>query len=373
MIYCDHAATAPLCPEAREAMRPYLSFAANPSALYSAARDASYAVKKAREQVAACIGARPEEIYFTSCGTEADNWAVKGCARKVLAGWGARRLVLSAIEHPAVTETCLSLAPLGFETVLLPVDPMGLVARASLEEALIGGAALVSVMAANNEIGTLEPIRELCALAHEKGVPFHTDAVQAVGHIPVDVEKWGVDLLSASGHKFSAPRGTGFLYIRKGFALPPLLSGGGQERGMRSGTENVAGIVGLAAALTARVKQMEKDAAALDKMRARILEGLRDRGVDFRVNGAPDALPGFLSLSFRDMDGEMLLHRLDLKGVLVSTGSACHAGKETVSPVIRAIGVPEAYEKGTLRLTLGPENTMEEAECLLQALVEAVR
>ena len=373
MIYCDWAATSPLCSEAAGAMEPWLRFAGNPSSQHSLGREAARAVRDARERIAGCIGALPEEICFTSCGTEADNLAVKGCAVKAMAAWGPKRFVVSSIEHPAVLSTCAGLEPLGFRTARLPADREGRVDPASLEEALKERTALVSVMTANNEIGTVEPVRALCAAAHQKGVLFHTDAVQAVGHIPVDVEDLGVDLLSASAHKFSGPRGVGFLYIRRGTGLAPLLDGGGQERGVRSGTENVAGIAGMAAALDAGCKKMRREAARLEEMRCRILAGLADVKADYIINGSADRLPGFLSLSFKNMDGEMLLHRLDLMGVAVSTGSACHAGKEEVSPVIRAIGVGEEYRRGTIRLTLGPGNTMEEAVQIAAALREAVR
>ena len=354
-------------------MEPWLRFAGNPSSPHSLGREAARAVRDAREQIARCIGALPDEICFTSCGTESDNLAVKGCALNAMVSWGPKRIVVSSIEHPAVLLACAGLEAFGFRTVRLPADREGKVQPSSLEEALGERTALVSVMTANNEIGTVEPVRALCAAAHRKGVLFHTDAVQAVGHIPVDVEDLGVDLLSASAHKFSGPRGVGFLYVRRGTSLAPLLDGGGQERGMRSGTENVAGIAGMAAALVAGCKKMRREAARLEEMRESILAGLADVKADYIVNGSADRLPGFLSLSFKNMDGEMLLHRLDLLGVAVSTGSACHAGKEAVSPVIRAIGVGEEYRRGTIRLTLGAGNTPEEAGQITAALRDAVR
>ena len=369
MIYFDHAATARLCPEAAEAMeRCRAGASANPSSLYASAREARNAVKKARETIAECIGADPSEIYFTSGGTEGDNWAVKGAALAALAQFGPRRIVTQATEHHAVLRPCESLRGLGFETAVLPVNEKGAVSPEELSRSLGKQTLLVSVMTANNETGTLQPVMELAERAHAAGALFHTDAVQAMGHIPLNMNVLRADILTASAHKFGGPRGVGFQYIRRGTKLPPLLEGGRQENGMRAGTENTVGIVGMAAALKKRCGCMFDEMLRCDHLRGLLIDRLLRAGLDFKINGDDKHLPGFLSLSFRDADGEMILHRLDLAGVAVSTGAACNSMDTEVSHVIRALGLPENYAKGTIRISLGPENTEEEAETVAGAL-----
>lgn len=371
-IYADHAATTPLMYVALEAMRPYMEAEyGNPSTLYSLARNPRKAVDAARNAIAASIGASPKEIYFTSGGTEADNWALKGTAFR----WPARRrhIICSAIEHHAVLNACDFLTRFGYDVTYLPVDAKGLVSPADLKAAIRPETILISIMTANNEIGTVEPVRELSGIASREGIPFHTDAVQAVGHIPISVEKMGVQMLSASAHKFGGPKGVGFLYVRRGIQLEPLIHGGGQEMGWRSGTENVAGIVGMAAALTEHVRTMESDAEYLEELRIRLMDDLTEAGIDYIVNGAETHVPGSLSVSFRDTDGEMILHRLDLMGIAVATGSACNSRETVLSHVMEAIHVPEEYARGTVRITLGMENTMEEMDRIAASIAKILQ
>ena len=369
IIYADHAATTALSPRAWEAMRPFLTDDyTNPSTLYQFSRASRKAVAAARARIADCIGASPEEIYFTSCGTEADNWALKGTAFKQRG-----RIVTSAIEHHAILRACDFLRRMGFEVSYLPADSRGIVAPDALEGVIQREpACLVSVMMANNEIGTLEPVRRLADVAHRYGALFHTDAVQAVGHIPVNVRELGADMLSASAHKFNGPKGVGFLYVRDGIALEPLLHGGGQESGLRAGTENVAGIVGMAAALSEHMETLQEDRQQLERLRALLLSRLQDSGIRFLVNGAEERIPGSLSLSFYQAEGEMLLHRLDLMGIAVATGSACNSKETVLSHVIRAIGIPESYARGTIRITLGTDNDEEQVSEIARALVKVL-
>ena len=367
-IYADHAATSPLSEVALRAMLPYLTDEyGNPSTLYSSARKPQEAVKEARKTVAELIGAREDEIYFTSCGTESDNWAIKGTALHFIRQV-RMKIITDCIEHHAVLRSCSSLEKLGIETEYLPVDESGVVSPKALEKKLSERVFLVSIMMANNEIGTLEPIRELATLAHRCGALFHTDAVQAVGHVPVNVRELGVDMLSASAHKFNGPKGVGFLFIRRGTRLEPLLSGGAQERGFRAGTENVAGIVGLAAALKENCASLEQSRGYLCALSTHFIEKVREAGMACRLNGAEDRVPGNVSLSFKYSDGERILHRLDLMGIQVGTGSACNSHEKVLSHVIRAIGVPHEYAYGTVRFSFGKENTFEEIEKIVQAL-----
>ncbi len=371
-IYADHAATTALSPAALSAMRPWLREQyGNPSTLYSFAREPRKAVTAAREKIAACIGAKPEEIFFTSGGTESDNWALVGTALKNAHSHGG--IITDVIEHHAVLHSCAFLQRLGFDVSCLPVDGCGRVDVAALEAALRDDTLLVSIMLANNEIGTIEPIRDLASAAHRHGVHFHTDAVQAVGHIPIDVDELGVDMLSASAHKFNGPKGIGFLYVRNGTEPEPLLHGGSQENGMRAGTENVASIVGMAEALCEHHARLEEDATYLKGLSDTLLEALRAKGLDFIVNGSAERIPGSLSLSFRDADGEVLLHRLDLMGTAVATGSACDSKESVLSHVIEAIAVPEAYARGTIRVTLGTENTAEQMLTIAGQIARTLR
>ena len=367
IIYADHAATTALSPAAYTAMLPWLQDQfGNPSTLYSLAREPRKAIISARETIAACIGAKSEEIFFTSGGTEADNWALTGVAFQASVRQG--RIITSSIEHHAVLQTCDFLNRLGYDVDFLPVNKSGVVATKVLESHLKNDALLVSIMMANNEIGTIQPIKELAATAHKHNCLFHTDAVQAVGHIAINVKSMDVDMLSASAHKFNGPKGTGFLYIRDGIIIEPLLHGGAQEQGRRSGTENVAGIVGMAEALKEHQVHLNQEIAYLRTLADTLVSNLRQAGLDFILNGSENRIPGSLSLSFRNIDGEMLLHRLDLMGTAVATGSACDSKNTMLSHVIQAIGVPEDYAHGTIRITLGPDNDEEQVKRIVQQI-----
>ena len=371
-IYADHAATSPLSPAAREAMLPYLAEEyGNPSTLYSLARKPRKAVNAARESIARAIGALPEEIIFTSGGSESDNLAIKGTAFK---RYGAQnRIITTAIEHHAVLNAARAMERFGFDTQYISNDRCGRVSKDELSIMMGTDVALVSIMLANNEIGTIQPIQDLAQITHQTGALFHTDAVQAVGHIPIDVKKLGVDMLSASAHKFNGPKGVGFLYLRKGIQLIPLVDGGGQERGMRGGTENVAGIVGMAAALKEHTENMEVEKTQLRLLQIRLIDELNALNLDYMINGGNDKIPGNVSISFAGASGEMLLHRLDLMGIAVATGSACNSKETQISHVIRAIGVPEDYAEGTIRISFGPENTVEEAAIIARCIAKILR
>ncbi len=365
-IYADHAATTQLDPKALAAMMPFLTEEyGNASQLYSFARKPRKALQEARKIIADCIGAEPEEIYFTSGGTESDNWAIK----ETMLAKSAGTIVTSCIEHHAVLHSCGAMEKLGYNVLRVPVQADGAVDTDWIVRNFPEDGRLVSVMYANNEIGTIQPIRELARLARDRGVLFHTDAVQAVGHVPIDVQDLGVDLLSASAHKFNGPKGVGFLYIRKGTAMTPYADGGGQENGLRAGTENVAGIVGMATALRKNCESMQEHEEHLMKLEERLLTRLREYQLDFLRNGGRGAhIPGNVSLSFRGMEGEMLLHRLDLMGICVSTGSACNSTTTELSHVIRAIDVPKDYAYGTIRVSLGYENTEADVDAIAAAL-----
>ena len=371
MIYADHAATTAMSSVAYEAMLPWLQNRyGNPSTLYSLARDPRKAVAHSRKVIAAAINADPSEIFFTSGGTEADNWALKGTMFQHNRGKG---VITSAIEHHAILHSCAALERMGYAVNTLRVDQMGIVQAEALQSALTDDILLVSIMLANNEIGTVEPVAQLAEIAHQGGVLFHTDAVQAIGHIPVDVRALQVDMLSASAHKFNGPKGIGFLYVRKGVHLLPLLDGGGQEHGMRAGTENVAGIVGMAIALHEHVEHLAQETEYLKALSGRLIDQLRSKGLDFRTNGSHNRIPGSLSLSFKNADGEMLLHRLDLMGTAVATGSACNSKDTVLSHVIRAIKVPQEYAHGTIRITLGMDNTTEQVDKIAQQIATILK
>ncbi len=364
-VYADHAATTKLDVRAFEAMKPFLlEEYGNASQLYSFARGPKKALKEARETVANCIGADPDEIYFTSGGTESDNWAIKGAA---LSAPIMQTVATSSIEHHAVLHSCTALARLGCPVAYLPPTPEGTITPETARERLNDPTRLVSVMYANNEIGTIQPIRKLAAVVHDRGALFHTDAVQAVGHVPIDVKDLDVDMLSASGHKFNGPKGIGFLYIRKGVKINSFVDGGGQENGKRAGTENIASVVGMATALANNCKKMNEHRKHLLYLEDVLLNGLRQLNLDFRRNGSLNHVPGNVSLSFRNSDGEMLLHRLDLKGICVSTGSACNSKETEVSHVLKAMRVPDEYAKGTIRISLGKDNTEEEVKAIVKA------
>ena len=371
-LYADHAATTALSPRALEAMTPYFRDAyGNPSSLYTFGQQAKSDLDAARAEVARCLNAKPEEIFFTSGGTESDNWALKAVAE--LRGGKGRHIITSAIEHHAILHTLEHLEKaLGFSVTYLPVDSLGRVDPQAVKAAIRPDTILITVMAANNEIGTIDPIAEIGAIAREAGVLFHTDAVQAVGHIPVDVSAWNCDMLSLSGHKFHGPRGVGALYVRRGLRLPPLIHGGGQEKGRRSGTENVAGAVGLAAALREAVDGLEARSVLLAARRDRLIEGLT-RLPCSRLTGDPvHRLPGTASFVFEGVEGEALLLHLDAKGICASSGSACSSASLDPSHVLLAIGLPHEVAHGSLRLSLGEENTDEDVDYLLQAVPEVV-
>ena len=370
MIYADNAATTKLDADAFEAMRPFLlEEYGNASQPYSFSRSVRKALRDARSTIASCIGALEEEIYFTSGGTESDNWAIKGTIRQ-----GDTRLIItSQIEHHAVLNACLSVERMGFPVRYLPVDREGIVDAESLKAAISDQTKLVSVMLANNEIGTVEPVPILAEIAHKYGAFFHTDAVQAVGHIPVNVKTLGVDLLSASGHKFNAPKGVGFLYIKKGTEIQPYADGGRQESGIRAGTENVASIVAMACALRKNCDRMRTVTERLFRMEHAFIYTLNQAGVDYIRNGADNRIPGNINISIRGASGERLLHRLDLKGICISTGSACDSGTTEVSHVIQAVGIPREYAQGTIRISFGADNTETDASEVAKALIGVLK
>ncbi|MDV4341745.1 cysteine desulfurase NifS [Methanoculleus sp. YWC-01] len=365
-VYMDHAATTPVRPEVARAMLPYFSERfGNPSSLYALAHEAKEAVEEARGRVAAAIGASPEEVFFTSGGTEADNWAIKGVA---LRGKGDH-IVTSSIEHHAVLHTCESLEKQGYRVTYLPVDEFGRVDPVAVEEAITDATILVSVMAANNEIGTIQPIRAIAEVAHDHKIPFHTDAVQAIGAFPVDVDEMGADLLALSAHKFGGPKGTGALYVRKRTRIGTFMDGGAQERGKRAGTENVPGIVGLGRAIELAVAGMPRNAPRLAAMRDRLIRGILDAIPDTRVNGHPtERLANNVNVAFRYVEGESILLMLDALGIAASTGSACTSASLEPSHVLTSCGLAPEHAHGSLRLTLGYANTEEDVDYVLEVL-----
>lgn len=361
MIYADNAATTALEPEAFGAMKPFLlTEYGNASQPYSFSRSAKTALAKAREDIAECINADPCEIYFTCGGTESDNWAIKSLKSD------RRTLLTSMTEHKAVLISCEAMERRGYPTAYLPVDRSGVLLPETLDRFISDSALLVSVMTANNETGTIQPIAELCRIAHAHGALFHTDAVQALGHIPIDVKALGVDMLSGSAHKFGGPKGAGFLYVKNGTPLAPYADGGSQERGLRAGTENVAAAAGMAAALKKSCAAMPETAEKLRRMERDLLAELS--GVDFIRNGASDGIPGNMSLSFRGAEGEMLLHRLDLMEICVSTGSACDSARTQISHVLEAMGVPKEYALGTIRVSFDAGNSPEDGKLVGKAI-----
>ncbi|MCI8478272.1 MAG: cysteine desulfurase NifS [Oscillospiraceae bacterium] len=373
IIYADHAATTALSPAALEAMTPYLTQQyGNPSSLYRFGQQAKAGLEDARTRIAACLGAEADEVYFTSGGTEADNWAIRGVleaqAKK------GNHVITSAIEHHAVLHTLDALARQGLcQVTQVGVDAQGRVNPEEVRAALRPDTVLISIMAANNEIGTIEPVAEIGAIARQAGVLFHTDAVQAVGHIPVQVNDWKVDLLSLSGHKFHGPRGIGALYVRKPLRLPPLIFGGGQEKGRRSGTEYVAGAVGMAAALQEAVGQMETEGRRLSALRDRLIDGILSQVPRSSLTGPREnRLPGTASFVFACVEGESILLRLDSRGVCASSGSACSSASLDPSHVLLSIGLPHEVAHGSLRLSLGRETTAEDVDDLLTIIPEVV-
>ena len=364
-VYMDHGATTPLREEVLEAMMPFLREKfGNPSSIHAQGREARQAVDAAREVVAAALGAEPGEIFFTSGGTESNNIALRGTA----ALKPKSHFITSSIEHHAVLDVCKDLEEQGHRVTFLPVDSNALVDPRVLEEAMTPDTAMVSVMMANNEVGTIQPIGEMAALAREKGVLFHTDAVQAIGQIPVNVKELQVDFLSLSAHKFNGPKGIGALYVRKGVPLTPLYRGGGQERKLRPGTENVAGIVGLARALGLAVQGLPEKMSRLKHLRDTLIKGLL-KIEDVILNGHPEQrLPGNVNVSFKYIEGESLLLSLDLQGVAASSGSACTSGSLDPSHVLMAMGLDHETAHGSLRLTLGRGNDEADVDYVLKIL-----
>ena len=358
LIYADHAATTKLDSEAFEAMKTFLiNDYGNASQPYSFSRSSKKALKEARIKIANCINAEPEEIYFTSGGSESDNWAIKGTAFV----YGDNRTVItSQIEHHAILNACEAVERMGYPVAYLSVNEKGVILPETLKRVISSSTKLVSIMYANNEIGSIQPISELCEIAHKQGVLFHTDAVQAVGHIPIDVKKLNIDMLSASAHKFNGPKGIGFLYLKNGTKLQALIDGGSQEKYKRAGTENIASIVGMAVALENNCKNMKKNIEWLNHLEKIFLENLSKTEISFIKNGSDNCLPGNISVSFKNSNGEMILHRLDLMGICISTGSACNSQETKISHVLSAIHVPDEYIQGTIRISLGHENTEED-------------
>lgn len=371
LIYADNAATTRLDISAFEAMKPFfMDEYGNASQSYAFARKPKKALQDARETIASCIGAAPEEIFFTSGGTESDNWAIKGSA---LLNARKHTTITSAFEHHAVLHPCEVIGRCGHPVAYMWPTREGYVTTEILKEYITSQTFLTSVMFANNEIGTVQPIKELCAIAHENGSLFHTDAVQAIGHIPVDVHDLGVDMLSASAHKFNGPKGVGFLYIRNGLKVMPYSDGGAQESGLRAGTENVAGIVGMAVALKNNCDALEENARYVAKLESKLIDMLDISSIEYTRNGGKSRLPGLLSLSFPGADGEAILHRLDLTGICISTGSACNSKSTEISHVLQAIRLEDSYAKGTIRISLGKANTEEEVEAIFKALAKIFR
>lgn len=371
-IYVDNAATTKLAPEVFEAMKPYLTeFFGNPSSIYEEARTAKKAIESAREQVASAIGAEPKEIYFTGSGSEADNWAIRSAA-KTLKSKG-NHIITSAVEHHAVLHTCQELEKNGFEVTYLPVDNTGKVNPKDVKAAIKDTTILITIMFANNEIGTLMPIAEITKIAKEAGVLFHTDAIQAVGMVPINVHELGVDMLSLTGHKFHGPKGSGALYVRKGVKLASFITGGAQERGRRAGTENVAGIVGLGKAIEMATADIPKKAEYLFGLRDAYIKKVLAEVPYSHLNGHPtDRLPGNANISFEFIEGEGLLLLLDMNGIAASSGSACTSGSLDPSHVLLAIGLKHEEAHGSLRTSFDMENTMEDIDKIVETVKKAV-
>lgn len=369
-IYADNAATTKLDKTTIEAMLPWLlEEYGNASQLYAFARKPKKALADARATIAECIGALPEEIYFTSGGTESDNWVIKSSA---FSDSKKQVMITSAFEHHAILHSCSTIEHFGYPVVYMSPSNEGYITPENLEKHITENTRLVSIIFANNELGSIQPIQELCKIAHAHGALFHTDAVQAVGHIKINVHELGVDFLSASAHKFNGPKGIGFLFIRKGAELRPYVDGGSQENLHRAGTENVASIVGMAAALKTNSDSLDKNQLHILKLEKQLLARLDESGVVYRCNCVESKLPGLLSLSFPDKDGEAILHRMDLMGISISTGSACDSVNAEISHVLKAIHLAENYAKGTIRISLGKNNTQEDVENIVASLVKIV-
>ena len=368
IIYADNAATTQVSKPVLEAMLPYQY--GNPSSIYALGRHAQRDIELARQQVAEALGCEPGEIFFTGCGTESDNWAIRSTAVR-LGAKGKRHIVTSVFEHHAVLHTCAALEKEGFEVTYLPVSREGLLTAQQVADAIRPDTALVSIMYANNEIGTIQPISEIAAVCREKGVLFHTDAVQAVGHVPINVREQGIDMLSLSGHKLHAQKGIGALYVRKGVPLPNLLYGGAQERGRRPGTENVPAIVGLGTAITLAVENLEEKMERVTALRNRLIDGILDIPRT-RLNGdRVHRVPGNCNISILGIEGEFLLLALDQLGVMASSGSACTSGSLDPSHVLLSLGLCHEVAHGSLRLSISDETTREDVEYIIWAVHQA--
>jgi len=367
LIYLDYSSTSPTAPEVLEAMLPYLKEGyGNPSSIYRLAQEAREAVDSSREEVADLLGAHPSEIYFTGGGTEANNWAIKGIA--FASKKKENHLITSKIEHHSVLRVCQYLETLGFRVTYVDVDKYGVVDTDQIVDSITRETALITIMYANNEVGTIQPVNEIAKLAKEKGVPFHTDAVQVVGKVPVDVAELSADLLSISGHKFYGPKGIGVLYIRRGTKLHPLLHGGHHEGGMRAGTENVPGIVGLGRA-SQLAREGIKEEERIKRLRNRLWEGLSSRIDDLLLNGHPvKRLAGTLNVCVKYVEGESMLLHLDMEGIAASSGSACTSGSLEPSHVLTAMGIPPEVAHGSIRFSLGKETTQDEIERVIEVL-----
>lgn len=372
MIYMDHSATTPVKKEVLEEMLPYFSeFYGNPSSVYALSNHSRLAIDKARERVAKAIGAKKTEVFFTGGGSEADNWALKGIAYKNKDK--GNHIITTKIEHHAILHTCEYLEQQGFQVTYLDVDEYGMISLEELEKAITEKTILISIMFANNEIGTIQPVKEIGELAKKHGVLFHTDAVQAVGSLPIDVKEMNIDLLSMSAHKLYGPKGVGALYIRQGTKIDPLIAGGAQEKNKRAGTENTPGIVGLGKAIELAYEHLEENTTYLISLRERLIKGVKERIPYVRLNGHPEKrLPGNANFCFQFIEGEALLLSLDMVGIAGSSGSACTSGSLDPSHVLLAIGLPHEIAHGSLRLSLGTGNTEEEVDFAVEKLVGIV-
>ena len=371
IIYADNAATTKLDIDAFEAMKPYLlDEYGNASQPYSFSRSTKKALREARQMIADCINADAEEIYFTSGGTESDNWAIKGSAMCAPLG---SEIITSSFEHHAILRSCESMEKLGIRTTYLRPTKTGVILPEVLSSAITPRTALVSIMMSNNEIGTIQPISKLIQIAHQHGTLFHTDAVQAVGHIPIDVKDLQIDLLSASAHKFNGPKGIGFLYIKKGTPIASILDGGAQEQGIRAGTENIANIVGMAVALKNNCTMLAVNSNHISSVEQHFLLQLDNTGLRYIRNGIVPSVPGNISLSFPGFDGETIMHRLDLMGILVSTGAACDSKNTQISHVLQSIQADPDAAKGTIRVSFGKHNTIDDATLIADALQKIMR
>lgn len=371
-VYLDNAATTALSPRVLEAMLPYFTqYYGNPSSVHAFGREAKQGLDKARDQVAKALHCEPSEVIFTGCGTESDNTVLLGVAQRY--GDKGKHIITTNVEHHAILHTCEYLEKQGYSVTYLPVDQDGLVTAEQVAAAIRPDTILVSIMFANNEVGTIMPIQEIGAVCKEKGVLFHTDAVQAVGHIPVDIQAMHIDMLSLSAHKFHGPKGVGALYCRKGIRLPSYIMGGAQERGRRAGTENVAGIVGLGAAIQLATEQLEENRAKMTALRDRLMTGIQARISEVKLNGHPtNRLPNNVNFSFKYIEGESILLMLDMNGIAASSGSACTSGSLDPSHVLLALGLPHEIAHGSVRLTLGDETTEEDIDYTIDVLEKTV-